>query len=108
MLLTGKVALVTGSTHNIGLGIARAFAREGAKVVVHSRHEEDAKKVAQEIAGDFCTADVSDATQVAPMFEHIKSKHGRLDILVNNVTHSTKGGSLIFHSKNGIAFWRSI
>ena len=44
MLLKDKVALVTGSTHNIGLGISRAFAREGAKVIVHSRHEEDAKK----------------------------------------------------------------
>jgi NAD(P)-dependent dehydrogenase (short-subunit alcohol dehydrogenase family) len=94
VLLKDKVALVTGSTHNIGLGIARAFAREGAKVVVHSRHEEDAKKVAQEIAGDFCTADVSDATQVAAMFDHVKSQHGRLDILVNNVAHSTKGGIL--------------
>ena len=44
MLLKDKIALVTGSTHNIGLGIARAFAREGAKVIVHSRHLEDAKK----------------------------------------------------------------
>jgi NAD(P)-dependent dehydrogenase (short-subunit alcohol dehydrogenase family) len=94
MLLTGKVALVTGSTHNIGLAIARAFAREGAKVVVHSRHEEDAKNVAQQIAGDFCTADVSEATQVAAMFEQIKSRYGRLDILVNNVAHSSKGGIL--------------
>lgn len=94
MLLKNKIALVTGSTQNIGLGIARAFAREGAKVVVHSRHEADARKVAQEINGDFCTADVSDATQVAAMFEHIKKTHGRLDILVNNVAHSTKGGIL--------------
>ena len=38
MLLKAKIALVTGSTHNIGLAIARAFAREGAKVIVHSRH----------------------------------------------------------------------
>ena len=45
MLLKDKIALVTGSTHNIGLGIARAFAREGAKVIVHSRHLEDAKKI---------------------------------------------------------------
>jgi NAD(P)-dependent dehydrogenase (short-subunit alcohol dehydrogenase family) len=44
MLLKNRIALVTGSTHNIGLGIARAFAREGAKVIVHSRHEEDARK----------------------------------------------------------------
>jgi 3-oxoacyl-[acyl-carrier protein] reductase len=94
MLLTGKVALVTGSTHNIGLAIARAFARDGAKVIVHSRHEADAKKVAAEIAGDFCTADVADATQVAAMFEQIKAGHGRLDILVNNVAHSSKGGIL--------------
>ena len=53
MLLKDKVALVTGSTHNIGPGIARALAREGAKVVVHSRHEEDAKTVAQRIDGDY-------------------------------------------------------
>jgi len=47
MLLKDKIALLlTGSTHNIGLAIARAFAREGANVIVHSRHGEDAKKIA--------------------------------------------------------------
>jgi len=94
MLLKSKIALVTGSTHNIGLGIARAFAREGAKVVVHSRHEEDAKKVAQEFNGDYFAADVSQAEQVAAMFDHIKTSLGRLDVLVNNVAHSAKGGIL--------------
>jgi NAD(P)-dependent dehydrogenase (short-subunit alcohol dehydrogenase family) len=94
MLLKGKIALVTGSTHNIGLGIARAFAREGAKVIVHSRHEEDAKKIAQEINGDFFAADVAKPEQVAAMFDHVKKKHGRLDILVNGVAHSAKGGIL--------------
>ena len=94
MLLADKIALVTGSTHNIGLAIARAFAREGAKVVVHSRHEADAKKVAEEIGGDFIAADVSDAEQVKAMFDHIKTKHGGLDILVNNVAQSSKGGIL--------------
>jgi NAD(P)-dependent dehydrogenase (short-subunit alcohol dehydrogenase family) len=94
MLLKDKIALVTGSTHNIGLGIARAFAREGAGVVVHSRNEEDAKKIAGEIGGDFFAADVSKSDDIAAMFDHIKKKHGRLDILVNSVAHSPKGGVL--------------
>jgi NAD(P)-dependent dehydrogenase (short-subunit alcohol dehydrogenase family) len=83
MLLKDKIALVTGSTHNIGLAIARAFAREGAKVIVHSRHEEDAKKIAEEINGDFFAADVSSPEQMTALFDHIKKKHGRLDILVD-------------------------
>ena len=94
MLLKDKIALVTGSTHNIGLAIARAFAREGAKVIVHSRHEEDAKKIAQEINGDFFAADVSQPEQVAAMFDHIRKNHSRLDVLVNSVAHSSKGGIL--------------
>ena len=94
MLLKEKIALVTGSTHNIGLAIARAFAREGAKVIVHSRHEADAKKIAAELSGDYFTADMADPEQIAALFEHIERKHGRLDILVNSVAHSTKGGVL--------------
>lgn len=94
MLLKDKIALVTGSTHNIGLGIVRAFAREGAKAIVHSRHEDDAKTVAQEINGDYFAADVAKPEQVAAMFEHIRKQHGRLDILVNSVAHSAQGGVL--------------
>src|SRR5215475_10131076 len=94
MLLKDKVALVTGSTHNIRLGIARAIAREGGKVIVNSRHEEDARKIAGEIRGDYFTADVAQREQVATMFEHIRKQHERLDILVNSVAHSTSGGVL--------------
>ena len=93
MLLEDKIALVTGSTYNVGLAIARAFAREGAKVVVHSRHAADAKKVADEIGGDFFLADLSNAEQVKA-FEHIKSEHSELDVLVNNVALSSKGDIL--------------
>src|SRR5262245_17094032 len=94
MLLKNRVALVTGSSHNIGLGIARAFAREGAKVIVHSRHEEDAKTIAGEIRGDYFTADVAHHDQLAAMFDHIRKQHGRLDILINSVAHSANGGVL--------------
>ena len=38
MRLAGKTAVVTGSTKGIGLGIARAFTREGARVVINARH----------------------------------------------------------------------
>src|SRR5215475_8294357 len=94
MLLKDKVALVTGSTHNIGLGIARAFAREGAKVIVHSRHEEDAKKIAGEILGDYFAADVAHPAQLTALFDHIRRRHGRLDILVNSVAQSSSAGVL--------------
>lgn len=94
MLLQDKIALVTGSTHNIGLGIARAFAREGARVIVHSRHEGEAKRIADEIGGDYFAADVAKPDQVAALFDHIRKTHGRLDILVNSVAQSSKGGVL--------------
>src|SRR4029434_5592736 len=94
MLLKDKIALITGSTHNIGLAIARAFAREGAKVIVHSRHEEDAKKIAQELNGDYFAADVALPHKVAALFDHIKKDHGRLDVLVNSVAQSSSAGIL--------------
>ena len=105
MLLEDKVALVTGSTHNIGLGIARAFAREGAKVIVHSRHEEDAKTIAGEIRGDYFAANVAKPEQVAAMFDHIRKQHRRLDILVNSVAHSARDGILEMSLVNGTGSW---
>jgi len=94
MLLKEKIALVTGSTHNIGLAIARAFAREGAKVVVHSRHADAAERIARELNGAYFAADIADPNQIAAMFDHIRERHGRLDILVNGVAHAAKGGVL--------------
>jgi len=94
MLLKDKIALVTGSTNNIGLEIARACAREGAKVIVHSRHEEDAKRIASELGSDYFVADVSHPEQIEALFAHVKSRHRRLDILVNSVAHTSKSGIL--------------
>ncbi len=90
MLLNNKIALVTGSTNNIGLAVARAFSREGAKVVIHSRHEEESKKISQELGGDYFTADVARPEQIEALFDHITTKHHRLDILVNCIAHSSK------------------
>lgn len=94
MLLKERIALVTGSTSNIGLAIARAFAREGATVIVHSRHTEEAKVVAQEIGGDYFAADVARPEQLEALFAHIRERHRRLDILVNCVAHTSGSGIL--------------
>jgi len=94
MLLNNKIALVIGSTNNIGLKIAQFFAREGAKVIVNSRHQEEAKQVAAEINGDSFAADVSRPEQLEALFDHIKKKHQKLDILVNCVAHTSKNDIL--------------
>lgn len=94
MLLKDRTAVVVGATSNIGLAIARALAREGAKVVVVSRHGDEARKVAVELAGDAFAADVSRPEQISALFEHVKREHRRLDILVNSVAQSSKSGIL--------------
>ena len=88
--LDGKVALITGAASGIGQGIAVAFAREGATVVVvdlvdESRARETMDAVAV-FAGDsyFIQADVSDEASVAAMAENVLAHFGRVDVLVNN------------------------
>lgn len=94
MLLKNKIALVTGSTHNIGLATARAFAREGATVVVHSRHDTEAKKIAAEIDGDYFAANTGKPDEIAALFAHIKTRHRRIDALVNSAAQSARAGVL--------------
>jgi len=95
--LAGRVAIVTGSSRNIGRATALALSKGGAAVVVNSRRSEaDAKAVAAEIqaAGGQATvhmADVSDEGAVAGLIEAAVKTFGRLDILVNNVAERRDG-----------------
>ncbi len=88
--LAGKIAVVTGSASGIGKGIASAFAREGASVVVADLVEESlAAEVLvsiREYGGEalFTRTDVSDADSVRAMAERAIARFGRVDILVNN------------------------
>jgi len=90
MRLQGKTALVTGSTRGIGLGIARAYAREGAHVVVNSRTAQECEKVVAEIrAGGgravAVPADLFRSDEVRRLArEATEALGGRIDILVNN------------------------
>ena len=90
MSLKGKVALVTGSTSGIGLGVARALAAEGADVMLNGFGDPAAiEKVRREIADtgvrvSYNGADLSKRDAVVGLVQATLSELGRLDILVNN------------------------
>ncbi len=89
MRLTGKRALVTGSSQGIGAEIAKLFAREGATVVINHRagaaHSEPVLSSIRRAGGKGFAlhADVSDPSSVSSMFREVKRRIGGLDILVN-------------------------
>src|SRR4051812_11501969 len=84
--LSGRVALVTGSTRGIGRAIAGALAGCGARVAVSGRDlasaQETAKALGLEARGFAC--DVGDTMQVAALIESVEQAFGQVDILVNN------------------------
>ena len=87
--LHGRVALVTGAGQNVGAGIARLLAAQGATVVVNDFHTDRAERTAAEItsAGGAARAlpfDVSDLDAVTAAVADITTREGRVDILVNN------------------------
>ena len=89
MQLKGKVAFVTGAGQGIGASVAKAYAREGAKVAVIDLTLDSAGHVAKEIAdagGEAMAVacDVSDRSQVEMAAEQVNAAWGRIDILVNN------------------------
>ena len=87
--LAGKVSLVTGASRGIGLAIARALARKGAKVVLLARDEgriAEAARLVQEEGGQAVPLrlDVADPGAVTQVFGTVLEKEGRIDHLVNN------------------------
>ncbi len=93
---TEKVALVTGGSRGIGRAICERLAKDGYTVVINyvSRHDA-AMCVCANIKGDgghawIYRANACESDEVRGMFEEIRRRHGRLDVLVNNagVTHS--------------------
>jgi len=82
--IAGKVALVTAATRGIGLGIAEALAREGARVAVVARTEADVARVAKSIGGAGIAADVLDDADCARAVRETEQTLGPIDILVNN------------------------
>ena len=90
-MLNGKTALVTGSTSGIGLGIAKALARQGANIVLNGFGDVDGPRAEVLAAGEaagarvaYHGADMSRPAEIEDMLKYAASQFGRVDILVNN------------------------
>jgi 3-oxoacyl-[acyl-carrier protein] reductase len=100
--LKGKVALITGSSSGIGAGVAKAYAREGADIVLNypNKAEEreiwDVQKAIEKMGRTALVikADVAEEAAVKRMVRAALKTFGKIDILVNNAGHADRGGLL--------------
>lgn len=90
--LQDKVAIVTGSTSGIGIGIAKLYAAEGAKVVICGRRQEKGQAVVDEIVKEGGEAwyhfmDITVTESIEKLIADTAEKYGKIDILVNNAAN---------------------
>jgi len=90
--LTGKGAIVTGSTRGIGLAIAQALIAQGARVVISSESEADTARVAARLGMPGYACDVTDDDAQAALVDFALASLGRLDILVCNAGITGQAG----------------
>ena len=91
--LTGRVALITGSTQGLGEATARILAQHGAHVVISSRKQEACDEVAARFRDDGLSAEgfacnIGKEAAIQAIYDHLESTHYRLDILINNAVLS--------------------
>ena len=97
--LQGLTAVITGSSKGIGRGIAEAYAKEGADVVIVSRNQGDCQKVAQELAEKYKVktlaqaADITKMEQIENLAGRAMAAMGRIDIIVNNAGNAVTKSS---------------
>lgn len=82
--IEGKIALVTGASKGLGLGVAKALADEGAKVAISSRSHERIESAAATIGATAFVHDASDADGAPALIERVQDQLGPIDILVSN------------------------
>lgn len=109
-ILNNKVALVTGAGSGIGLAIAQAYAKEGAKVIVSDINEEHGNEAVEKIKSEggeasFIKADTSNAEQVGALVKKTVEIYGRLDIACNN---AGIGGEQELTGDYSLDSWRKV
>ena len=89
MSLQGKAVVITGGSRGIGLHLARAFAAEGARLVLAARGSSELERACAELAAQGVTClsrrtDVSDPQDVQGLIDFALAHLSRIDVLVNN------------------------
>ena len=84
--LSNKIALITGGNSGIGLATAKLFKDQGARVIITARSAETFDKAKLEYGNvfDVVQADVSKIQELDKLFEHVKNKYGKIDVLFAN------------------------
>lgn len=103
--MEGKVVLITGGARGIGYGIAKAFAEEGANIVITGRTASTLIEARENLEADygiealFVVADGGDEMAVKNVVKQAVDRFGKLDCLVNNAQVSKSGTMLVDHTK---------
>jgi NAD(P)-dependent dehydrogenase (short-subunit alcohol dehydrogenase family) len=87
--LRDKTVLITGGSRGLGLVMTRAFAREGARIAICARDGDEVERAREELEGRGtqvfgAVCDVTDADGVNRLIDDVKTRFGRIDVLVNN------------------------
>lgn len=89
--LKDKIVIVTGASSGVGEAAARAFARQGATVVLAARSAQTIRKLAQEIEGLAVPTDVSRLEDLEALVAKTVAECGRIDVVVNNAAANARG-----------------
>jgi NAD(P)-dependent dehydrogenase (short-subunit alcohol dehydrogenase family) len=104
--LQGRVAVITGGCHGIGLATAKKFLDEGAKVVIGDVNAEAGAAIAEELGATFVAVDVTDPDQVEALFKTAFDSYGSVDIAFNNAEISSLEDESILAT--GLDTWRDV
>jgi len=106
--MTTTVVLITGALTGIGRATALAFAREGARIVISGRHEEEGEKLVNELGklgaeAEFVRSDVRHEDDVRGLVDRTVARFGRLDVAVNTAGTEGKPGPVTEQSAESYA-----